>query len=321
MCPFYMNFCDNLFSDQSISSVYDLPFVPSTLFKDLDLKSIHEDDIYKTMVSSGTTGQQRSKIFLNKATASAQQRALTRIVTSALGTSRVPMLVMDSISQIKDRTSFSARGAGILGFMMFGTKRSFALDERSKMCMESIKKFSSLKTEQTKFLFGFTAIIWEEILQFLESGSAILGDQEAVLIHGGGWKKLAEKNIDNRIFLREVKSKLGVNVEVIDYYGMVEQTGSIFLADEEGVFSTNEYNDIIIRDPKTLRALPNGSVGVAQVLSVLPESYPGFSILTEDLGCILRDEVSSNGSIKKRFVIKGRMPKTEIRGCGNTYER
>ena len=40
-----------------IRSYTDLPFLPVRLFKELELRSVPENDVVKTMSSSGTTGQ------------------------------------------------------------------------------------------------------------------------------------------------------------------------------------------------------------------------------------------------------------------------
>ncbi len=58
----------------SIVTLEDVPFLPVSLFKSLALKSIPDDEVVKTMTSSGTTGQQVSRIFLDKTTASYQQK-------------------------------------------------------------------------------------------------------------------------------------------------------------------------------------------------------------------------------------------------------
>ena len=42
---------------EEAESYYDLPFLPVRLFKELDLKSTDKENIFKTMTSSGTTGQ------------------------------------------------------------------------------------------------------------------------------------------------------------------------------------------------------------------------------------------------------------------------
>lgn len=318
-CAEYRNLVDNIFPHRVVSSLETLPFLPSTIFKNLELRSIPKDDIYKTMMSSGTTGQARSKIYINKENAKSQQNALLGIAASKLGQARLPMLILDTEFQIKNRASFTARGAGILGFMIFGKPRLFALDKDMALDIESIEKFSEIDAEK-KFMYGFTSIIWEEVLEKLEPGAEVFGSQHAVLIHGGGWKKLSDQKISSTAFNSSIKSKLGRKVEVIDYYGMVEQTGSIFLENQKGFLETNEYNDVVIRDPFSLMPVKDGEMGLVQVLSTLPVSYPGFSILTEDMGRIVPASRHMRTQDIKSFEIKGRMPKAELRGCSNTYE-
>ena len=44
----------------------DFPMLPVRIFKKFDLKSVSEDKIVKKLVSSGTSGQELSKIYLDK---------------------------------------------------------------------------------------------------------------------------------------------------------------------------------------------------------------------------------------------------------------
>ena len=116
-----------------IASYKDIPFLPVRLFKELDLKSVPDDEIVKTMTSSGTTGQRVSKIYLDRTTSSNQQKTMVKIVSSFTGSERMPMIIIDCPSVIKDRNMFSARGAGILGFSMFGSKKIYALKDDMKL--------------------------------------------------------------------------------------------------------------------------------------------------------------------------------------------
>ena len=68
------------FDASRINTYYDLPFIPVRLFKEYDLKSIKNEDVFKTMTSSGTTGQKVSKIFVDRDTASNQQKTLIKIL-------------------------------------------------------------------------------------------------------------------------------------------------------------------------------------------------------------------------------------------------
>ena len=116
-CENYRHIIDRLgIKITDIKTVEDIPFIPVRLFKEYDLYSIKKEEIFKTMTSSGTSGQAVSKIYLDRATAANQQKTLVKIVSDFTGASRMPMLIIDSPSVIKNREMFSARGAGILGF-------------------------------------------------------------------------------------------------------------------------------------------------------------------------------------------------------------
>lgn len=320
---YYSKIRTNLFEAENATDIEQLPYLPSSLFKTIDLISISEHDIFKTLYSSGTSGQARSKIFLDRKNALNQTKALVSIMSDKFGNSRVPMLILDSKSQTNDRATFSARGAGILGFSIFASKKFFALNEAMEIDETKIKEFIQCDNKNPKLLYGFTSIIWEEILEKLSNDCNILSNQKCILIHGGGWKKLSDQKITTRQFNDAVKYKLGPNVEIHEYYGMVEQTGSVFLGCEEGYLHTNEFNDIIIRDPETLTVKKNGEIGVIQSLSSIATSYPGFSILTEDLGVVYGNGECNQkclcGNKSKFFSVLGRLPKSELRGCSNTY--
>ena len=100
---------------------------------------------------------------------------------------------------------------------------------------------------------------------------------------------------------------------------MVEQTGSIFFECEHGKLHTPNFADIIIRDPITFEPLPFNSKGLIQLISLLPSSYPGHSILTEDLGTIHGEDNCPCGRMGKYFEVHGRIKNAEIRGCSDTY--
>ena len=119
---------------------YDhLPFLPVRLFKKYKLLSIREEKIIKIMNSSGTSGQEVSKIYLDKENANLQIKILTKIVSTVLGNKRLPMLVIDSKSIIEDRHLFSARGAGVIGFSIFGKRRFINTKDFIKEFMSSVK--------------------------------------------------------------------------------------------------------------------------------------------------------------------------------------
>lgn len=72
---------------------------------------------------------------------------------------------------------------------------------------------------------------------------------------------------------------------------------------------------MLVRDPVTLEVVPDGEVGLLQVFTTLATSYPGHSILTEDLGVM---EPCACGA-GRGFRVLGRAKGSEIRGCSDAY--
>ena len=297
-------------------------FLPVALFKELELLSCPREAVFKTMTSSGTSGQAVSKIFLDRETANNQQRTLVRIVAEFLGASRMPMLIIDSPSVIKDRRMFSARGAGILGFSIFGAGKTYALRDDMSLDTEAVAAFLEKFKGQRILLFGFTYMVWQHFyteLARLKKDRGIEFDlSNGVLVHGGGWKKLESEKVSHEDFKSALMSVCGLS-EVHDYYGMVEQTGCIYMECERGHLHASSYSDVIIRDPNDFSIAPVGSRGVIQVVSALPESYPGHSLLTEDEGTVLGIDDCPCGRKGKYFKVHGRLKNAEIRGCSDTY--
>lgn len=320
-CESYKRIINKLNANiENINDYSNIPFLPVRLFKEFELKSVPSEEVFKTMTSSGTTGQAVSKIFLDKQTAANQQKTLVKIVSDFTGASRMPMLIIDSPSVIKDRMMFSARGAGILGFSIFGADRTYALNENMEIDIPVIEAFLQKHQGQRILLFGFTFMIWQYFYKELKKQGKKIDLSQAVLIHGGGWKKLINEAVSQEDFKKALHDVSGLN-SVHDYYGMVEQTGCIYMECEHGHLHASTYSDIITRRSKDFSVCNIGEKGIIQVLSLLPESYPGHSLLTEDEGVILGEDDCPCGRKGKYFKILGRIKNAEVRGCSDTFER
>ncbi|MBL4603158.1 MAG: hypothetical protein JKY84_10445 [Emcibacteraceae bacterium] len=318
-CPPYQSVINKLYAPiENMDSLQDVPFIPVRLFKHQRLSSVPERDIIKTMTSSGTSGHKPSQIFLDKITAALQVKVLVKIVSSFLGSKRLPMLVIDCKATVADRKRFSARTAGILGFSIFSHNVEYALDEDMSLNEDRIKEFLSKHEGQDILLFGFTFIIWQNFLQELERRQLNLPLERGTLIHGGGWKKLVNEAVDNDEFKDRISKATGIQ-KVHNYYGMVEQTGSIFMECEEGYLHAPAWADILIRDPIDFKPLPIGEKGLVQLLSVIPHSYPGHCILSEDVGFIVGIDDCDCHRKGTYFKIEGRLEQAEVRGCSDSY--
>ncbi|HTJ46703.1 MAG TPA: hypothetical protein VL463_31570 [Kofleriaceae bacterium] len=303
-CPAYARVID----------VLGAPWIPVGLFKTHTLRSVPEADVTTVLTSSGTTGQVPSRIFLDAATSARQTLALSKIMGELLGPRRLPMLIVDQKDLLKDRTAFSARGAGVLGMMNFGRAPAFVLDADMRLDVAAVEAFLAKHGGAPFLIFGFTYMVWTYFLEPLRARGLDLSN--GILVHSGGWKKLVDQAVDNATFKRGLRDATGL-ARVHNFYGMVEQVGSVFVEGDDGLLHAPRFADVIVRDPRTLDEVGPGTPGVLQVVSALPTSYPGHSLLTEDLGVV---HAIDQGAWKgKAFSVIGRIPRAELRGCSDTH--
>lgn len=296
----------------------ELPFLPVGLFKQLHLSSLDEEENAKTVTSSGTSGAKTSQIVLDGETRTLQQQALAAIGGDFLGQERLPMLVIDCPATVKKRNFFSARTSGILGFSLFGRRRTFALRDDMSLDRENLDAFLEKYAGQPFLIFGFTFMVWQFFCLELERQGYHPDLSKGILIHGGGWKKLAAQAVSKEEFHRRLNDCCSLH-QIHDYYGMAEQTGSIFMECECGHLHCSDYSAILFRRPEDFSLCREGERGIIQVLSVLPLSYPGHSLLTEDEGMLLGVDDCPCGRKGAYFQVFGRLKNAEVRGCSDTY--
>jgi hypothetical protein len=299
------------------NEIDQIPPLPVRLFKKFDLLSVDRSKIIKVLNSSGTSENKTSKIYLDKKNALNQVKVLQKIINKILGNDRLPMLIIDKNIKNINRANFNARVAAINGFSLFGREHTFLLDEKNDINYVELNKFLSKYGKNKFFIFGFTSLIFQNLIERLEINKINSDFKNAILLHGGGWKKLENKKISNVIFKKRIYKKLNLK-NVFNYYGLVEQTGSIFVECKCGYFIASNFSEILVRD-SNLNILKNNKKGFLQLFSLLPTSYPGHNILTEDIGEII-DNAKCSCSIKgKRFLVHGRAEKAEIRGCSDAH--
>ena len=306
-CEPYRNVLDRVFGgadEQRIERLEDVPFLPVTLFKTHTLSSVPEGDVLKVLTSSGTTGQQPSRIYLD--------------AEHFLGKERLPMVRVDHPGVRRDRSSRSARGAGILGMAQFGHRPFYALREDMSLDEEGLVAYLEQAAGRRVLVFGFTFMVWQYLVQARERAGRRLNLHGGVLVHSGGWKKLQDAAVSPAAFRERVQAATGVE-RVINFYGMVEQVGGVYFENPIHHLHAPIFSEVIVRDPVTLAPLPDGEPGLVQVLSCLPTSYPGHSLLTEDLGVVRGVDPEGTGMGGRCFEILGRVPKAELRGCSDTF--
>jgi hypothetical protein len=310
----YKKLCDEIFRNAQFEDISNIPFLPVGIFKNSTLLSIKSVNLTKKVSSSGTSNQKKSEIIIDRETSMLQRQILSKQLRSILGPTRFPLVVFDKESMNVARNEFSARTAGIRGFSLVASEIFFAINEDNSMKDKEFREF--LQKNKRVILFGFTWKIWEALEMLEATGKSIDFPLDSVLVHGGGWKKLENLKISKQEFSSKVNRHIP-ECRVINYYGMVEQAGSIYFECKLGFLHSSSYADVIVRDSTSFNVAPLGQLGLIQVMSLAARSYPGHSLLTEDLGTLFGRDDCNCGLSGAYFHVFGRVKNVELRGCSD----
>lgn len=312
----YINFKFSGFDVEKLKfekNIEDLPFMHVDLFKSAHFQSCTNEEIALTLTSSGTGGQ-KSQMILD-ADSLSNVKAVAYQVYDELGVvddkiynylcfTYDPAIANDLGTAFTDEllTSFTQKAEVFYTFQHNGSEFIF---EKEKT-IAKLKEFAS-SNHPTRIL-GFPAFLYELIREFdinLDLGKS------SWLLTGGGWKGQQEKEIPKQEFKNLILEKLGIPVENIrDLFGMVEH-GIPYVECAQGKFRISNHARVIVRDHKTLKALPYGEVGILQFICAYNSSYPSFSYLSTDKGMLLE----SSDEFGDELVLLGRAGVTKHKGC------
>lgn len=324
-CQEFRKICDNRnFNLQCSFKAEDIPFLPVSIFKKFDLLSVRGDQIIKTLFSSSTSGYP-SKIMIDKITSHNQVLALSKIMTDFLGNKKMHFIIFDAEAVIKSNDGeLSSRGTAIRGMLPFAKKLSFVLNDNLTLDLGKLgAAFGESGPEDKICFFGFSWLFYNIYLE--NRGNNKLADffvkssnKDSVILHIGGWKKLKDMNVSKQEFNKNLSHMfLTDENKIIDIYGMTEQLGTIYPDCEYGFKHAPLYSEVIIRDINSLQPLGIGHAGFIQLLSPLPHSYPGVSLLSDDLGKLVGIDDCKCQRKGKYFVFEKRSESAEPKGCGD----
>ena len=332
-CPPYGRFLERLGKPiETWERVADVPPLPVSMFKKFMLSAVPQEQVVRELHSSSTTGQSPSRIFIDKTTAFRQARALVSILKDAIGGARRPYLVFDVPESVGAGDTLTARGAAIRGIGNFASSTTFAMKQAGQKAAvgsagsaiepdwDVIEAFFEEHGEGPVLLFGFTFIVWTRFVLEAEARGLHFSGSQAQLLHSGGWKKLTAQAVSKDEFNSRTGAVLGMPPSgALDFYGMVEQVGTVFVDCPAGNKHAPAFADVVIRRPHTLEPVQPGEVGIIEVVSVLPTSYPGQALITEDQGELLGVDDCSCGRKGQYFRFTSRVERVEVRGCGDTF--
>ena len=314
----FRKLCDNRnFSPNKEFLLQEIPFLPVSLFKTFQLKSVPDSDIIKTVYSSATTSNSPSTIFLDQTTSKRQTKALVSIMKDFLENKK-KFLIIDQKSDLNNTTEVKSRESAIRGFFPFMESMNFGLDSKLKL---DISLFEELKDREI-CIMGFTWLLYTTIIENENNDTVrqfFKSMKNTKIIHIGGWKKLSDNQVSKEEFNQKTSEFFNCEKEnIIDIYGMTEQLGTIYPDCHAGNKHVSVFSEIFIRNIETLEIENEGKSGFIQLVSPIPHSYPGVSLLSDDIGRILGVDNCPCGRKGKYFRFEKRTEQADIKGCGDT---
>jgi hypothetical protein len=299
------------------------PFLPASFFKTNSLMSVPQEKIKMRLESSATSGIP-SSIFIDDVTARRQTKTSARIIADYIGSHRRPFLFLDQDPVLSKAQEISARSAATRGFLPFASSAEYFLKDKDgqleidlEKLQKKLKRYEGEKKEAC--LLGFTYILYASVVRPMkEKGVSFQLPKPSMIIHIGGWKKLKDESVTPELFLEDVRNVFGLeNRDILDFYGFTEQMGLVYGNRGAEAKTVPLYSQMIVRDIHTLRPAADGQDGLVQILAPIPHSYPGISVLTEDVGHTTGGKRDKEGRWGTQFVLTGRAEQAELRGCGD----
>jgi len=324
----YKNYIQHWPSDfRAATRVADLPFLPVGILKaNPPLSFVDRDEIKRVLTSSATTSQVPSRVVLDSSTARRMTKGIVSIVRDFIGPARRPYLVVDTPGFLGGGGEMGARAAAIQGLQPFANETAHCLTATEqgelRLDRDRLREFAQKHSDTDLLVYGFTFILWNHLVKPLAEQGVCLNLPKAQILHSGGWKRLQDQAVEKSVFNEQLARVFGCSTDrIIDFYGMVESVGVIYPDCSAGNKHGPVFGDVIVRNPLTLEPVAAGERGIVQVCSVLPTSFPGHLLLTEDMAQVFAYDGCLCGRRGISFRFAGRVPKAEQRGCGNLETR
>lgn len=324
-CPEFKCLCrqKNFSMNKKVSDIADYPYFPAGFFKNRTLRSVPGKAIRSQLLSSATSGIP-SQIQIDSITSKRQILVSAKVIADYIGRTRRPFLIVDTVPTPGVFSEITARSAATRGFLIFASSVEYLMEEREQQMTVNLEKMGELisrfeKRRQEVCLFGFTYILYSKVIKPMIDGNRCCKlPNNSRIIHIGGWKKLENLKVSRSTFLEDTERALGISADgVYDFYGFTEQMGLVYANRSVYPKTVPSYSRVIVRDFQTLKPVRDGENGLLQFLSPLPFSYPGVSVLTEDIGRVVARDREVDGRMGTHFEVVGRAVKAEPRGCGD----
>lgn len=300
----------------------EVPYVPADFFKQHEVMSISQDQLFLHLTSSGTTGQ-KSQIFFDQWSLQSAQQMVDFIykyygwvveekanyllysyqteADSKLGTAYTDNFLTKYAPVKQVEYALKWNGKNGHDFDLYG-------------CIRALEKFAEEGLPVR--IFGFPSFFYFTIQRMIDlKRPALKLSKDSLVFLGGGWKGFADQAIDKKKFYQMVEDQLGIpNERLRDGFGSVEHCIP-YVECKNHHFHVPVYSKVLIRDLYSLKPLAYEQEGFLQFVSPYITSVPANSVLMGDLAVLHSGDKCSCGLGTDWFEILGRAGITKNKSC------
>ena len=144
-----------------------------------------------------------------------------------------------------------------------------------------------------------------------------VADRTSFALIGGGWKAAEDKKVSKAEFRDRLHRVMGISKDrMIDLYGMAEHSAP-YDSCRFHRLHVPVFNRILVRDPVSMKVLPDGEVGLIELITPYNAIIANLAILSTDLGYIEKEPCPC-GSNSPTFGLIGRGGIKKHKGCAIT---
>ena len=323
-CPEYRKLLDGLdYNPDSIkdySDIASLPFLPTLFFKNHSLFSMPQSRMPIKATSSGTNGKV-SRIGFDSGGLLCGLRMVISVGRRHRLFSLTPAnyIILGYKPHKGNNTAVTKTAFGST-FFAPALSRTYALrygKDGYAPDLESIIKAIE-KHGRSRFplrFMGFPSYTYFLLKMMDERGIRVKLSKGSKIMLGGGWKQFYKEKVEKDVLYSLAQKVLGVEEsDIIEFFGAAEHP-ILYCDCERHHFHVPVYSRVIIRDVNTLEAVPNGQVGLVNLITPMVAATPILSVMTDDLG-ILHDGSECGCGINMPYLeIIGRIGMKEIMTC------
>ena len=317
----YRRYCDQWkVNSRTLSSWRDLgqiPLLPSSVFKSMDISSVPAGMIVKKCVSSGTMG---GRSLVNRDLVSLE-RIIGSIKKSVeeLTTIKPDAIVLNLSPGIEESGDLWI--AYVLNMLSFLFETRYYIKNNTFAISDIIHDIQQLREGQQTVIVGPPHLILS-MAEYIHKNRIRMdfSANDNYIITAGGWKRHVHLMIDRKQFNEQVRKAFGMSntYGIRDCLNLVELNSVIFECEQQ-CKHLPPWLLVRILDPDTLQEVKDGEEGLIAYLDPMAQSYPGF-VLSDDFGYInpLPCKCGSSGRLLN---ITRRVARVEDRGCALKMDR